>query len=345
MKTNKIKNFNNNIYKIHSCPLCNNNKKNKLGYSDKNLYSEILAKMFKIEEKIILRKIINVKCIKCGLVYKNYWFKKNILKKLFSKEIPIHPKGNDIYEKKFTKKYFIKEYKNFKKNYKINIYNFNKSKRIIVSIINAIDSDKKILSKTISMLESKNINFEETSKNIILISKLINNPKRFSRFVGYKDIYLWKFILSKFENIINYGEVGCPAWGMLEIAKKYKKKIFFYNRKESNFWNEENSCLKNTNLKKNQIINNFNKSKIISLMGIIEYLDHIENPLEFMHKISSKCKNFYIILNNSKKDKVAIQHFTGWNDKSIEFLSIKLNKKVKIYENYFGKKNMILAIF
>ena len=48
MKTNKIKNFNNNIYKIHSCPLCNNNKKNKLGYSDKNLYSEILAKMFKI---------------------------------------------------------------------------------------------------------------------------------------------------------------------------------------------------------------------------------------------------------------------------------------------------------
>ena len=58
--------------------------------------------------------------------------------------------------------------------------------------------------------------------------------------------------------------MGCPSWGLLNKAKEENKKIFFYKRKENNFWNEEKGCLKKSKLKKNEIITSLKRIKKIS---------------------------------------------------------------------------------
>ena len=100
--------------------------------------------------------------------------------------------------------------------------------------------------------------------------------------------------------------------------------------------------MKKTRLKKKEIITNIRKLKKISLFGIIEYLDHLDNPLKFMREISAFSENFFIILENDNK---GIQHFTSWTKKSLDFLSYKLRRKVKIFNNYTREKNIIIAIF
>ena len=67
--------------------------------------------------------------------------------------------------------------------------------------------------------------------------------------------------------------------------------------------------------------------------------------LKFIKNISSKSENFYLILDDLQNGKVPIQHFTGWGEKSIKFLSFKLMRKVYIYQKYFTHKKMIFAIF
>lgn len=86
--------------KIKSCPICGSSNNVFHSLSKKNLYSEKISKILNVNENKMLSKIYNVKCKKCSLIYKNFWFKPKTLKILFKKEIPLHPKGMDIFEKK-----------------------------------------------------------------------------------------------------------------------------------------------------------------------------------------------------------------------------------------------------
>ena len=65
--------------KIKNCPLW---IRILIFSSLKNLYSEILSKIPKLNENYLIRKIKNNKCKNCGLIFKNYWFDDKILEKI-----------------------------------------------------------------------------------------------------------------------------------------------------------------------------------------------------------------------------------------------------------------------
>lgn len=84
-----MKLFNKKIYKVNKCPLCKSPKRKLHGRCNKNLYSEFLSKIIGISEEDLIKKINNYQCSNCNLIYKNFWFRDNILKNLFSKKIKI----------------------------------------------------------------------------------------------------------------------------------------------------------------------------------------------------------------------------------------------------------------
>ena len=342
MKSNTIKFFNKNIYKVFQCPLCKSKKRKTLGLYQKNLYSEMLSKILRVDESKLIYKIKNVKCKNCSLVYKNFWFKDKILTNLFTNKIPIHPKGNDIFENKFNKNFYSNEIKKLK--IETNLEIIRKTKRVIVSILDSIKYKNIKIIKAIKVLNSKNNLSNNDIDELFSLRKFITKPKRFSRFIGYKDKKLWKFLEKKVK-ILSYAETGCPAWGLLEIAKNNKVKIKFVISNEKNFWNERKGCLIKARLNKKSLVKDLKYLNKVSLFGIIEYFDHLNNPLKFIKNISSKSENFYLILDDLQNGKVPIQHFTGWGEKSIKFLSFKLMRKVYIYQKYFTHKKMIFAIF
>jgi len=178
-------------------------------------------------------------------------------------------------------------------------------------------------------------NFQFLKKNKNKIIKFIKKPKNFTRYSGFRSEHLFDYIESKIGNINTYSEIGCPLWGMLDYAVERKCFTTFYKPEAKCFWS--NNCKKN----KLKCIKKLNqKTKILKLnernkndfLGCFVYLDHLKKPLEFLKKRFSNSKSIGLILENIKNNAnmsqgLAIQHFTGWDKKSINYLSKKLNKK------------------
>ena len=200
-----------------------------------NLYSELISKDLKINEVKILKKIKNVKCKVCGLIYKNVWFNDKYLAKIFSSIIPNHPKGWDTVSNLFSKKYFVRKMFELKKFYKFDLEKFNKSKREIFP--NSIQSSKKSKKLKLKFLKNiKNENLEFLDKNKSKILKIISKPKMFTRYTGFRSESLFNHIENKVGQIKTYSEIGCPLWGMLQLASKRGCKTIFYKPEPHCFW-------------------------------------------------------------------------------------------------------------
>ena len=109
------------------------------------------------------------------------------------------------------------------------------------------------------------------------------------------------------ENISSYAEIGCPLWGNYNHFKKPWIEQYFINIDEKNFWKAKN-CLKYLS-KRVKIIKKLNKNKI-DFIGVYNFLDHLENPLNLFTKELKKVDHFAIIcedINLSKK--IDCQHF------------------------------------
>ena len=226
------------ISTFDKCPLCGSKKKTKLAPSYSNRYSEDISRDLKIPEKYLLNLLSNVRCKNCDLTYKANWFNKNYLTKIFNKLIPIHPKGWDIKSNKFSKVFFLKCVDRFIKIIDHNSEKFKKSKRELYSIVASIVAKNKKEESFIQLYIQKiRINdFDFIKKNKILISNLINYPKPFSRYSGYKSENFYNHIEKKVGYIKNYIETGCPLWGMLELAKDKKCNVSFIKSDHCYFW-------------------------------------------------------------------------------------------------------------
>ena len=83
-------------------------------------------------------------------------------------------------------------------------------------------------------------------------------------------------------------------------------------------------------------IKNLDKlNKKLDFLGIFFYLDHIKKINFFIIYILKNTHSIGLLLEKINYKKVAIQHFTGWNKKSIKYLSKKYNKNIdsKFKEN------------
>lgn len=347
------------LSKIKKCPLCKSKKYEFFSKLKKNLYSEILSKIVKIEEEKLLNKIENKICKNCGLVFKNYWFNDKILEKIYKIHIPVHPRGRDFKSKLFSKSGFKREYQDLLKARKNNnIELFQKHSRTIKSIIFSIPKYKKLkptkwITEKFSRSFDPILNLELLKRNFTDILKLIDKPEEFKRFSGYESYSLWTNLLSKVK-VKTYGEIGCPRWGLLEIAKKDKKKIVFIEKNEKNFWGAKcifgkKSCilLKKEKVSFKKIKFEENCSEKIDLVGIFQYLDHVRNPLQFLKKMIKISKNQAFIVDKFKDfdNTVYIQHFTGWSKKSFSWVAKKFKKKLINNFNKFKKtENQLFLI-
>lgn len=308
------------LLSFNKCPLCSNKYYKKKIYCYPNRYSEEIAKYFKVSEGYILKKIFNVECTNCGLIYKKYWLSDENLYDLFNKIIPIHPKCSDRFSNKFSKKYFSKIFTLYLRE-PINGKKFNMYKRIIFSIVDSIQKNKILKKKFIFLLKNNNkLKLAILKRQII---KLITKPENFKRFSGYDTENFFKFINMK-NKIYNYGELGCPNWGMLNRAKKKGLRTYFISGDKNHFW----TCKQMTYVKKVNIKNLDKLSKKLDFLSIFFYLDHIKKINFFIKNIFKNTHSIGLLLEKINYKKVAIQHFTGWNKKSIKYLAKKYNKNI-----------------
>lgn len=331
------------MLKIKNCPLCKASNYVVFSKLKKNLYSEILSKILKVEENYLIKKIKNNQCNNCGLIFKNYWFSEKVLEGIYNNYIIGHPRGQDFKSKLFSKDGLKNTYKKLLDANQNNDEDLiNKYSRTIKSIIFSIPKFNKLRSTSWINKSSRSfdssLNFNLLKKNFKKILSLIEKPVEFKRFSGFESGPMWSYLKSN-TKLNSYGEIGCPQWGLFELAKRSKVKTFFIKRKEKNFWGKK--CrLKNKNcviFKKEKVgfvdlnYEDLLKKKFkIDLIGVYQYLDHVRDPYTFLENLDKISKSQAYIVDNYKNfdNTVYIQHFTGWNKKTFAWVAKKFKKKI-----------------
>ena len=244
-------------------------------------------------------------------------------------------------KKKFIE--LIKKYEYFlnKKRYEFS----DRKKREILKILNSTQNKKsefiKLKKKFIQNLINDRLDF--VIRNYLILSKMIDKPKIYSQFAGFRSNEISNFLnkIINLKNISSYAEIGCPLWGNYNHFKKPWIKQYFINIDEINFWKAKN-CLKYLS-KRVKIKNKLNKNKI-DFVGIYNFLDHLENPLKLFNKDLKNVENLAIIcedINLSKK--IDCQHFSSWSHKSLLFLSKKIG--YTIIDKPFRLSNSIYKLY
>ncbi len=318
------------------CPICNSKKykNSKLGYL--NRYSEEISNFFKIDEIFLNKLAANRKCLNCKFIYKEKWFKKKYIEKIFNLLIPIHPKGWDKLSKKFNKSYLsklINKVSYYLKKDQPNIS--NRHTREMFSFLDAINNksrNKFLKKRIISNLKKNNgTKFKFYAKEL---AKNMGKPVEFSRFKGFESKDLIEHIEKKVGPITTYSELGCPLWGNLNYLSKKNVNCTFVKGSPDEFWGK--NCKKNkkkcfTKLnKKIKIVQSIREYQIKpkkDFIGLFLYLDHVLEPNKFFVNIFKNFKSCGIILEDPNTG-VPIQHFSGWSKRSLQIISRKFEKKL-----------------
>ena len=336
-------NINKFFTKFNSCPICNSKKRRIARYPYKHRYAEQISRILNIDLNTLIKKTQNVKCSNCGLIYKSLWFKKEFYKSLFNKYVQMHPRGWDSgnrlnrFSKKNLKKAINLLINSIKSN---NVENRGFAKRNVFSIVDSIQTnsnlEKKLKKNYLVAIVNENISYIE--KNQFIMIDLLNIPEKFKRFSNFSNEKLFYHIQKYIGEIKYYGEVGCPLWGMLQIAKNNGTKTIFIKGDESFFWGKKcqvkkkyccSEIDKTTKFIKGGI--NSYKGKKLDFLGIFVYLDHTTQPLKLLQKAFSIANNVGIILTGTSNlylPGVSVQHFSGWNNKTMSYVANKFNKKL-----------------
>lgn len=327
-------------YKVEECPVCGKKEYKEENKHIKNRYSEEIARILKVDEEVLLDSIKNIRCPKCNLGYKNWWFKPEFYYKVFVQTVPSHPTGWDVVNGEYSKERFINEVvsleKAIEKNDEINI---NKHYRTILSLIEntpkAFIKERGFDDIVQKALEFDLKNMQRDEKEFLLneVSKIIEKPKIFGRFTGYGGEYI-KSMMDEIPNIKKYAEIGCPLWGVFPLFANDDVEMYFLKDEEQSFWGKHCSndgvlCSEYVN-KKYGVINTSvseltSSNEKVDMLYMVHYLDHNGNPKELLEKMSKITKYLFIVNHIDKPFYRAIQHFTNLNDEVFKYLSSVLN--------------------
>lgn len=324
-----------NSTKIKKCPLCDSSSSEFHSHSLPNLYSEKIAKMARVSEEIIIAAHANLSCLDCGLIYKKQWFSSEQLDMLFRNEVPTHPKGWDVVSGRFSAENFFREVSLFSKAIdEHDQENINRYKRALSSIIDSIEGFSQTKDGQDILEAIQQAKPEKLAPYRLQLEKIIKEPAAFKRFSGFSAPVLWDYIEKKCNGIKNYAELGCPLWGLMPLAASKNISVTYYKRKEVNYWSE--NC-KNKGVHCSLFIHKefgipihsweekFNSKR--QLIGLFQYLDHLENPMVFMNEIFERFEAAAVIL-DGVDNPLAIQHFTGFTEKSLHYIADRFNKKL-----------------
>jgi hypothetical protein len=323
------------LHTIGACPLCGSNKRRPHSRALPNLYSEKLANLTGMDETELIDCLPNVACSNCGLIYKRRWFAREVLEELFRNAVPWHPKGWDAVSDRFTADNFFSElgrYEDALRN--DDVEQAARWRRALLSIIDSSPElqghpDRPAIDRAIESGDCATI-----TQHQHLIRNSINEPAPFKRFTGFRSQEMWNWCVERIGPLHAYAEVGCPLWGMLPIAGHEAKQAVFLSKPEPNYWADKcrmNGRTCTAALQNDSGIQSMPWSAAapgeFDLVGLFQYLDHLEDPLGFMDELFSRARACAVILDHFSQP-TAIQHFTGWTPEAIEWLARHFNKRV-----------------
>jgi hypothetical protein len=64
----------------------------------------------------------------------------------------------------------------------------------------------------------------------------------------------------------------------------------------------------------------------VDLMGVYQYIDHLEKPREFFRELFERTKAVVAVIDDADHSPSYIQHFTGWTPRAIRFVAETFGK-------------------
>jgi hypothetical protein len=323
------------LHGVPECPLCGSTARSRHSISSPNLYSEKLAELVTIAESELIEALPNVQCNGCGLVYKSRWFPRDLLETLFREAVPWHPKGWDAVSGRFTPDNFFTELAYYESALRAQDEEQTaRWRRALLSIIDSIPAladhpERPTLDAAIERGDCDTVRGRER-----LIRSTMDEPTAFKRFAGFRSRQMWDWCLERSGSVSAYAEVGCPLWGMLPIAKSQVERAAFLSRPEPNYWGGAcrmggRTCT--AALRCDVGVEQQDWDAVepgeFDLIGLFQYLDHLEDPLEFMDELLTRTRSCALILDDFSQP-TAIQHFTGWTPESVQWLAKSFGKRV-----------------
>ncbi len=299
----------------------------------------MLAELAGTSEDQLLDKLVNVECSRCGVLYKQQWFPREVLARLFAERVPSHPKGWDVLSGRFTPDNFLREVDQYETALRAkNAGQINRFRRALASIIDSIPKlDGSAESRQLlDAVEEGNIS--ELRQAETLLRRSMAEPTPYKRFSGFSASGLWHYLNDILGNINAYGEVGCPLWGLLPRAAEQGNQAIYFQRDEPNYWGQgcqvngthcSQRLLKQSNVEARQWSESLDTT--LDLIGAFQYLDHLEQPAQFMCQLLDKAKAAAIIL-DAVEEPVYIQHFTGFTRKAIQWVADQ--HACKVHDNF-----------
>lgn len=332
-----VKNYKDFLHKTEQCPLCDEVSAKFHSLPRTNRYSEEIAKHLGVAEDCLLKSLENLICDTCGLIYKSQWFDSSVLESLFNDLIPLHPRGWDTVSGRFSATTFYHEldlYAQALKNK--DIENINRYRRALTSLIDSIRSGDLLFDRELALRNIEVGRLDYFREFTPTIQSSFGKPELFKRFSGHASQALWEHAHTIIQSIRSYAEIGCPLWGMLRIAADTGMRTVYIKRREVNFWsdkcrNENMTCLqKCTSIIPSVEVLGWDglRSNKVDLVGVYQYIDHLERPLEFFGQLFERARAVVVVIDDAYNSPSYIQHFTGWPPLAIKFVADFFGKQV-----------------
>ncbi len=302
-----------------------------------NRYSEEIAKHLGVAEDVLLASLENLICEKCQLIYKSHWFESSVLNSLFNDLIPIHPRGWDTVSGRFSAETFFREMNLYRQALKLqDVENINRYRRALSSILDSIRSADIKFDRDAALkhIASGSLDYFKDAAEDIIAS--FGKPEPFKRFSGHASEALWEHAAAVAQPVRSYAEIGCPLWGMFRLAINAGARPVYVKKAEINFWTEKcrvekMNCLeKCSSIMPDVKVTSWNELKLdkVDLIGVFQYIDHLEHPLAFFQELFERAKAVVTVIDDADKSPSYIQHFTGWTPHAIGFVADTFGKQV-----------------
>jgi hypothetical protein len=321
---------------IDECPLCGGRRLEEHSVPHANLYSEKLAELLDEEESKLLDQYSNWRCMECTLVFKRLWFSSAALSALFKGAVASHPRGWDTMLGRFSADGFRLVLGQWSNAIRIgSTPGIRRGERELLSILESIvEPDGFDLAATAVAVSKGDVGRLGADAPAIMAS--IGKPAPFKRFSGFGSSEIWDYLQQSIGPIGNYAELGCPLWGLLRQAAGVKVRSTFLKREEPNYWGK--ACTSNgvhclELLLENPDITSaaWDAPERYDVIGLFQYLDHLREPRTFLENLFGKANSAAIILDDMDHPP-AIQHFTGWSDECMAWVSKRFNKR--LFQNF-----------
>lgn len=316
---------------VDHCPLCGGQDWRAAAPAEPNLYAEQIARLLACSESELLNTLTNRQCIRCGLYSKAKWLPSALIQQVFTQVVPSHPKGWDAASPRFTPAGFQAEIA----QYALALANADQGeiarhRRSLTSIVDSLieiagSPMADALHAAILAGDTTVLRAAEPS-----LAQLQWRPWPYKRFSGFADPALWQWLQAALGPIYRYGEVGCPLWGFLNRRPHSGGAWFRVERAEPNYWSHGcraggvhcSERLHSAGDTQRMVFGDPHSPRL-DLLGAFQYLDHLEQPLDFLAQALRQARALALILDAGDLP-TAVQHYTGWNAQSLQFAAERL---------------------